>query len=251
MARELHGRAVVVERLALHGQQRRAAGLAEQLAPRRRSRCGRRRSGSPSAGGRRSAAAGRRDPTRRERLGLEGRRRPRAASSSSGRWAAPARARSRSTRTTGSPSSSAQSPGDVRVGPHGLEAEHGGGRLLTGVREVVVEAGQLQGPAHLGLHDAGADAAPADDQPLVDELLHGPPHRRPGDRPAAAARTISLSSSVPWGRVPTRSTARGAGRPGTTAGSGSTGRRRAPSMTSHRGTRSSRSGHGRHYRHMI
>ena len=89
--------------------------------------------------------------------------------------------RSRSTRTTGSPSASAQPAGDVRAGSHRLEAQHRGGRLLPGVREVVVEAGQLQGPAHLGLHDPGADAAPADDQPLVHELLHGPSHRRPGD----------------------------------------------------------------------
>ena len=71
--------------------------------------------------------------------------------------------------------------GDPFDGADDLEPEHGRARLLVAVRQVVVQARELQGPTHLGLDHARADAPATHDQALVDELLHGPAHRRPRD----------------------------------------------------------------------
>jgi hypothetical protein len=73
----------------------------------------------------------------------------------------------------------AEGLGDV-VGrrPH-LEAADLRGRLLAGLRQVVVEAGQLDRPAHLRVHDLGTDAALAHEHPTLDEVLDGAAHGRP------------------------------------------------------------------------
>src|SRR6478735_3132451 len=55
-------------------------------------------------------------------------------------------------------------------------------RLLTAARQVVVEAGQLDPTVHRVLHDLRPDAALADQQALVDDLLDGPPRGRTRQR---------------------------------------------------------------------
>jgi hypothetical protein len=66
------------------------------------------------------------------------------------------------------------------VGRADREAEHLRARRPPGLGQVVVQAGQLDLAAHLGVDDLGAHAALADQQPAVDQVLDGPAHGRPG-----------------------------------------------------------------------
>ena len=59
------------------------------------------------------------------------------------------------------------------------EREHLRAGLLTSGPQIVVEARQLDRPAHPGLYDLRAHTAAANQQPAVDEVLDGSPHRRP------------------------------------------------------------------------
>jgi hypothetical protein len=70
-----------------------------------------------------------------------------------------------------------------RDGPGGgqaAEADHGGGRVPAGLGQVVVQAGELDLAADLGVHDLGADAAFADQQAAVHQVADGLAHRGAG-----------------------------------------------------------------------
>ena len=56
--------------------------------------------------------------------------------------------------------------------------------ILPGARQVVEQAGQLDAPMHRVLHHLRPDAALAHQQTLVDELLNGAPRGRPRQRQA-------------------------------------------------------------------
>jgi hypothetical protein len=60
------------------------------------------------------------------------------------------------------------------------EAQHARVRIPAGLGQVVVEAGQLDLAAHLGVHDLRAHTTLADQQPALDQVLDGPAHGRPG-----------------------------------------------------------------------
>ena len=59
-----------------------------------------------------------------------------------------------------------------------------------GPGQVVVEAGELQRPAQLGLYHARPDATPAYHEALVDQVLHRPSHG--GTREAEGRGEVDL-----------------------------------------------------------
>jgi hypothetical protein len=70
--------------------------------------------------------------------------------------------------------------GDGVRGHPNLQQLDLGARCLTGLAQVVVEAGQLHRPAHLGMHDLGADATLAHQHAAFDQVADGAAHGRPG-----------------------------------------------------------------------
>jgi hypothetical protein len=75
---------------------------------------------------------------------------------------------------------------------HRLVHQHIRGRVLPGPGQVVEEAGQLDLALDPPVHHLGADAAAADQQPLVHQLLDGPPHRRAGQPPPVGEADLIL-----------------------------------------------------------
>ena len=65
---------------------------------------------------------------------------------------------------------------------------------LPGLHQVRVEAGQPLVPAELGADHLGADAALADQQPLVDQLLDRLPGGRSGQAESGGQRQLVLQS---------------------------------------------------------
>ena len=61
-----------------------------------------------------------------------------------------------------------------------LQRAHLRARCAAGLRQVVVQAGQLDRAAHLRVHDLGADAAAAHQHATLDEIADGLSHRGPG-----------------------------------------------------------------------
>jgi hypothetical protein len=61
-----------------------------------------------------------------------------------------------------------------------VEAADPCGRLLARLRQVVVQAGELHGPAHLRVHDLGADAALAHEHAALHQVLDRATHGGPG-----------------------------------------------------------------------
>ena len=70
--------------------------------------------------------------------------------------------------------------GDLWLAQPNTEARLRAALRLAG-DQVVVEAGQLERAAHLGVDDLGADAAFADQHAAFDKILDGPSGGRPGD----------------------------------------------------------------------
>ena len=67
----------------------------------------------------------------------------------------------------------------VGGGDHLVGQDHRGGCLVM-AGQVVEQAGQFDGAGDLAVHHLGADAALADQQALVDQLLNGAAHGRAG-----------------------------------------------------------------------
>ena len=63
---------------------------------------------------------------------------------------------------------------------HDIVDEHSGHGGSAIGDQIVEEAGELHLAIDPALHHLGAHAAFAHQQPTGDQLLHGPPHRRPG-----------------------------------------------------------------------
>ena len=108
--------------------------------------------------------------------------------------------------------------------------------------QVVVQAGQLDRAADLAVHDLGADAALADQQALVHQVLDRLAHGRAGQAEAGRPASISFSSRAPGGSRPSRSAPPAAGPPGSTAAPGCSGR--SVSCSVDRSTSSPRSAGG-------
>ena len=88
-----------------------------------------------------------------------------------------------------------------RDGPGGgqaAEADHGGGRIPAGLGQVVVQAGELDLAADLGVHDLGADAALADQQAAVDQVADGLAHGRPGQAEPVGQVDLVLEPGSRW-----------------------------------------------------
>ena len=81
---------------------------------------------------------------------------------------------------TGRAGRDAQRLGDGVGGGPDLQRADLGPRRAAGLREVVVEAGQLHRTAHLRVHDLGADAAAAHQHATLDQVADGLAHGGPG-----------------------------------------------------------------------
>jgi hypothetical protein len=92
------------------------------------------------------------------------------------------------------PGGNAEPPGDGVGGRHRLQRQHLRAGLLVRCPQVLEEAGQLHRALHLPAHHRRADAPPAHEQALVDEIGDRLAHGRSGEAPPLGERDLVVQS---------------------------------------------------------